>query len=371
MAKVLVFIHSLDVGGAERVSVQFSSWLSDVGHEVVVLTSARSRIDFFQVKSTVCRVQEPKWFLNLGLFQGFLFPFKILWFHQWLRRQKFDLAIGMTTLPAIKLLLATTGIALPVVASERIYPPSIRLPFIWRVLRHITYPRADVHLVQTNEIASWLKEKYLARKVVTLPNSIQLPLTVCEPILHPSSFLDPNDKVILAVGTKPYQKGFDILVEAYRLLIPRRAGWKLVILGLPKDAWPPAWQLPSNAADSPIFPGHVGNVGDWYNRADIFALSSRYEGIPNVLLEAMASGCACVAIDCPTGPSDLIVDHQNGLLLSPESHALDLSRALEALIDNPSLRLDLSINAEKVQNQFSNRMIRDRFLEALSPWINP
>ena len=83
----------------------------------------------------------------------------------------------------------------------------------------------------------------------------------------------------------------------------------LVIAGVKEEP-------PLLASDSPalspmvmnrrLLISRVGNVGDWYERADLFVLSSRYEGCPNVLMEAMASGTACLSIDCPTGPRELI-----------------------------------------------------------------
>ena len=64
--------------------------------------------------------------------------------------------------------------------------------------------------------------------------------------------------------------------------------------------------------------GSVGNIGDWYSSADLFVLSSRFEGFPNTLLEAMAHGIAVIAADCPTGPRTLVRDGVDGLLVTPD-----------------------------------------------------
>lgn len=81
----------------------------------------------------------------------------------------------------------------------------------------------------------------------------------------------------------------------------------------------------------------VGNVGDWYERADLFVLSSRFEGCPNVLMEAMASGTACLAIDCPTGPRELIQSGVNGELLPEKSDVKTLADTISNLIANSSM----------------------------------
>jgi glycosyltransferase involved in cell wall biosynthesis len=101
-------------------------------------------------------------------------------------------------------------------------------------------------------------------------------------------------------------------------------------------------------------------------------LSSRYEGFPNVLLEAMASGVACLALDCPTGPSDLIADGDNGHLLPlhPSDPVADLASGLDRLMDEPHTRARLGQAARAVRERFSPSRQRQRFLELLDPWLS-
>ena len=101
----------------------------------------------------------------------------------------------------------------------------------------------------------------------------------------------------------------------------------------------------------------------WYERADIYALSSGFEGFPNALLEAMAHGVPSVAFDCPTGPADMIVDGENGLLVLPD-HTDDLGRALARLMTNPELRSALGDQARKVRTRFGGAVVIDKWLAA-------
>jgi glycosyltransferase involved in cell wall biosynthesis len=90
-----------------------------------------------------------------------------------------------------------------------------------------------------------------------------------------------------------------------------------------------------------------------------------------VLLEAMASGCACLAIDCPTGPAELLQHDRNGWLLPVYTGEGELAAALEALIDDPGRRQRLGQGARAVRQRFAESTIRAQFLDTLAPWLRP
>src|SRR5690606_13846874 len=107
-------------------------------------------------------------------------------------------------------------------------------------------------------------------------------------------------------------------------------------------------------------PGHVGNVAHWYERADLFVLSSRAEGFPNVLVEAMASGCAVVATRCDAGPAEIVRDGEDGLLVAPND--IDaLAGALDALMGDDALRKRLARRATEARHRFAEDAILDRW----------
>ena len=113
-------------------------------------------------------------------------------------------------------------------------------------------------------------------------------------------------------------------------------------------------------------PGAAGNVGEWYAAADLFVLSSRYEGFPNVLLEAMASGCACLACACPTGPDEIIRHREDGWLVHADPSPADLAKGLALLMEDQELRRRLGRNARSVVDRFAEPEVRHRFLSALA-----
>ena len=155
--RVVLYIDSLKLGGAERVTLTWAAWLQQAGWKPIVLTRKSIGWDFYPLPAGVERVVEPAdapWMHRLG---PLAFPFRVRRLQRWLDGQNVGLAIGVTSLPAIKLLLATRLLGVPCVVSERNFPPSKRIGRIWRVLRRLSYPWAGLHLVQTQAVGEWLK----------------------------------------------------------------------------------------------------------------------------------------------------------------------------------------------------------------------
>ena len=316
------------------------------------------------------------WMRRLG---PLAFPFRVRRLQRWLDAQNVGLAIGVTSLPAIKLLFATRWLGVPCVVSERNFPPSKRIGRIWSGLRRLSYPWAALHLVQTQAVGEWMKTHLRARRQLLLPNPVQWPLARFDPSLEPDAWLSsrgcgPDDPVLLAVGTKADQKGFDRLVRWWIPLAQADVRLQLVIVGLddrPYHGRDQQAELRALLVDQPElqarlhFPGRVGNLADWYARTQLFVLSSRYEGFPNVLLEAMAAGCCCVAADCPQGPSDLIQDGVNGRLLPAAASDAQWVQLLMGLLADVGERQRLAATAEEVRELYAPAALQQRLTQAL------
>mgnify|MGYP003950972561 CR=1 FL=1 len=378
--RVLLYVDSLKIGGAERITLTFAYWLQQAGWTPIVLTRQSHYQDFYPIPLGVERAVEPndpRWLRALG-WCGF--PWRVKRLRRWLKRERLSLTIGMTTLPAIKLLLATRSLQLPCIVSERNYPPAKCLALPWRLLRRLTYPWADLHLVQTQSTGNWLARHLGAKYQLLLPNPVKWPLPRFEPALDPQKWfsaagVDADAPLLLAAGTKAHQKGFDRLVQVFGLLAGRFPDLQLVILGLEPTLYHGVDQqlalralLADNVAIQSRFhlPGRVGNMIDWYQRAEIFVLPSRYEGFPNVLLEAMAAGCACVASDCLTGPADLIENGRTGLLMPVHASPMDWVETLAALLGDDERRRSLAAEALEVHERFAEVVLRQSFLKALA-----
>ncbi len=101
----------------------------------------------------------------------------------------------------------------------------------------------------------------------------------------------------------------------------------------------------------------AGNVGDWYQRADLYVMSSRFEGFPNTLVESMAHECAAVSYDCDTGPRDIIRHGVDGLLVSPVGDVPALAEALHQLMQDDEVRQRMRQRAIEIRERYSLKAI--------------
>ncbi len=175
---------------------------------------------------------------------------------------------------------------------------------------------------------------------------------------------DLDSRTVLAAGRLVYQKGFDMLIKAFARVHAAQPEWKLKICGGGelKD------QLHAAVAEHGLegavdLAGPCSDLPGEMEQASIYALSSRFEGFPLVLLEAMGQGMAVVAFDCPTGPRDIIDDHRNGLLVPPKDVEA-LAAGLLELIEDDELRRRCGPAAAETAKQYTIDAVGPRW-EAL------
>jgi glycosyltransferase involved in cell wall biosynthesis len=144
------------------------------------------------------------------------------------------------------------------------------------------------------------------------------------------------------MGRLDRQKGFDLLLSAWGRIASDAPEWNLIILGDGPER--PALEAQASSLPRVALPGKVHQPAPLLNAAGIFVMSSRFEGFPNALLEAMAVGLPVISTDCPSGPGDIIQSGVNGLLVPVES-VDGLEKAMKSLIADESLRRRLSSQA--------------------------
>lgn len=183
-----------------------------------------------------------------------------------------------------------------------------------------------------------------------LPNMMVIgnPLT-----FYPEQVSSLENKVVMAAGRHVYQKGFELLLEAWAHIHHQFPDWKLKIYGKPEsgvDLFDYRAKLKLESSVELIPP--VQDIDQKYLEASVYALSSRFEGFGMVLTEAMACGVPCVSFDCPCGPSDIISHEQDGLLVS-NGDIKALANGLALLMANQELRKQMGQMARQSVLRYS------------------
>lgn len=223
--------------------------------------------------------------------------------------------------------------------------------------------RADA-IVTLTETDKKLYESNLSLKcpVKAIANPMQMPK---EPVSY-----DADSHLILSSGRLTYQKGFDLLVDIASKVLPNHPDWQWVILGEGEDR--PALEQRIHDAQLEgrlILKGRVDDVDSYYRWSAMFVMTSRFEGLPMVLLEAKAHQLPLVSFDCPTGPSEVIEDGVNGTVV-PLGDIDAMTKAINALIDDRTRRIEYSRMSDSNAGRYGMAAICDdwiRLLRSVAP----
>jgi glycosyltransferase involved in cell wall biosynthesis len=298
----------------------------------------------------------------------------------YLRHQKPDALIAATRLLNLAAVWAArlAGGSTRVLVSEH-NPPSLALAGSRRWRRRYlpplmarTYQCADAIIAVSRGVAVDLADLtgLPAERIHTIYNpavSEDITLMARMPLSHPW-FAPGEPPVILGVGRLVEQKDFPTLIRAFARLRRLRPA-RLVILGCGKDAATTKvahaallqTAVASGVGGDIALPGFIGNPFAFMARAAIFVLSSRYEGLPTVLIEALACGCPVVSTDCPGGAREILDDGRYGELVPVGDDA--------AMVDAILRTLDRSRDSERLiahSEVFSTARAADAYLKALS-----
>ncbi len=249
-------------------------------------------------------------------------------------------------------ILALAGTGQRLFISNRM-GPELKLGFPIDQVNRWFYRFATGIIVQTNTAREILQKKTVATKIFVIPNAVK-PIQVQSPHYK---------KRIITVGRLSREKGHSILIKAFAQMNDSK--WMLDIVGdgpLRRELELIAEEL--GVANRVVFHGFCRDIAERLAEASIFVLPSFYEGFPNALVEAMSVPLACVASNCVAGPSDIIQQGVDGLLVSP-GDVEELKNALEQLIDDTNLRLFITKNAYAVRERFSFENIAAKYLETI------
>ena len=356
--RITFVISSMECGGAQRVVADMANYWAERGWYISIVTlTGDAAPDFYELHSSVERIYLDRMGVTRGYLQKISSNLITLYkLRRSLSSGHVDVVISFMDVINVLTLLASFGLSPRVVISERTdltTSPEI-LP-VWRFLRRCVYSWADVIVGQT-VAAKKLLELHYAGRTATIPNSLRpLPLPDCM-----------RQSTVLSVGRLVHSKGFDVLFDAFAQIKDCYPEWRLIILG----EGPERGRLLDRARALGIYdrlsmPGLVINPERWMAEASIVVQASRYEGFPNVVLEAMAMGAAVISSDCPSGPADLIQDGINGRLVAVDDTP-GLADAMIALISDADMRNRMGSAAMYVRSSFAQQEVMSRWEQVLA-----
>ncbi len=346
--RLALIVSTLAAGGTERVVATLANAWAEKGLEISVLTLADEQpMPHYPLDDSVRLI-----FLGLSRSRfGVMAPWRLarrLWrLRRMVRWLNVDAVLAFGDKTNALAVFATRGLTVPVIVSERV-DPKVQVETngpVWSVLIKKAYRLADRVVLQTGGVSEWFRTRGIGHYSI-IPNPVvAVPRT-------PRKRQGPGIQIV-SMGRLVEQKGHDLLIEACSRLSPESDNWSLVIYG----EGPLRDHLAGRAqhlglADRVHFPGRADARLTVFEEADIFVLPSRYEGFPNALCEAMAAGLPVIAADCNFGPSEIVRDGVDGVLV-PTGNPEELAKALQRLIGDPDERQRISQRAPGIVERFS------------------
>lgn len=344
MRRLLLIIPSLSSGGAERVISILANMWNEAGYVVTLVTfSGKGESDFFPIAPGVIRIHLGKLKNSRGWIQPlFANCNRARSLRKVCVEARPDIVISFMTATNVIVLLSCLGKGIPVVVSERNNPECYPRSTIWRLLRCLTYMWADAVVAQ-----NWRSREFFSQRIRSRTEIIPNPVLVLCPLN-----VKPRDRIV-AMGRLTQAKGFDLLIQAFSKIESDMPGWELMIYGEgPERADLQALIKKLGLSNRVTLAGRTSQPWEAMRSGKIFVLSSRYEGMPNVLCEAMSLGIPVVAFDCPTGPGELIEDGVNGLLV-PAEDVEALGAKIRAMALNEEMSFKMGSAAAEISKELS------------------
>lgn len=344
-------LAALQAGGAERVVAQLSAAMVERGWSVEVIAFDRPDDPIYHPldpRVACTRLALPS--DGGGMRGAWRSARRIAALRRHLKTQRFDTVISFLTKINVMTLLAGAGLSSPIIVSERNNPLRQQASKLWHLSTGLLY-RGAADIVIMSERSRQALPAGVRSRATIIPNPVR------DSGVRPAS----QARTFVAVGRLTHQKGFDLLIDAFAMASPSLPGWQLIIYGEgPDRAQLEQRRMRHGLLHRVHLPGTTNVPQEWISQASVFVLSSRYEGWPNALAEALAAGTPCIAFDCDFGAAEMVIPDETGLLV-PAEDVSALARALQRLAENPALRHRLASAARVRMTQFETDRIIDQW----------
>lgn len=363
----MLVLDDLLGGGAARVATILANNWSLSGHIVTLITNDDGMYQpHYHINNNVQHIplslrSNSKTFSD-GLKNN---VFRILKIRKTILKIKPDIVISFLDGNNVLCLIAIKPFSnIPVVICERTDPHGRNIGKLWGVLRSITYPWANCLVTQTDHALS-----YFSKKIQSIGKVIPNPVIAISQKPQALSNKLTSRRFLISLGSLRYVKGHDMLIKAFSQIANSFPNWDLYIYGEgPERNSLTRMICELGLPDRVFLPGHVSDPMEKLQLSDIFVLSSRAEGFPNALAEAMSCGLPVISFDCKSGPSELIRSGYDGILV-PAENISALADSMANLMASPEERLRLSVHARDVISRFDLKKIIGSWEDVMNNFI--
>jgi len=350
--KILFLNTNLGYGGASKMLAWVANAATESGHESVFVTyrdAGNCQHLSSDVRWVHFNLESPE-----GGGKGMMNSVKVL--RQFIKNERFDLAVGFLTPSQVRLSLACAGLTTKTLFSHR-GDPNVKSGGLKGWLSRIAFRMGDYFVFQTPgaqkcfSIAIRNRSRVIPNPVTAMRRSSQRPDI-------------PDKRIVCVARLDNVQKRQDILIEAFRIVLRKHHEYSLEFYGDGPDE--EMLRGLATYVPSVIFKGKILNVAKDIENAAMFVLPSDFEGIPNALAEAMSLGIPCIATDCSPGGAALLIDSGKNGLLVPRGNVLELAEAITFMIEHPEEAESMGRTAREISLRFSDEMVKDSWLDFFS-----
>ena len=355
MKRIMFYINAIHDGGAERVMVNLAKFFSENGYDATLVTSFRDTWEY-PLAPTVKRLTLEESEIKQSRIRRNLSRIKKL--RNLCKSEKPDILVSFMEEPNFRAILATRGLPVKTLVSVRNDPNKEYAGRLGAFVGKVLLPMADGCVFQTKEAQEWFPQK-LQKKSRIIYNAVK------EEFYHIER--KPNRGEIVTCGRLTEQKNHAMLIAAFAEVVEQYPYATLKIYG--EGALREALQEQIDAAGlsgKAFLMGATNDVGKALQTADVFVLSSDYEGMPNALMEAMAVGVQCISTDCPCGgPKDLFGEALTNQLV-PVNDEEALKKAVYIFLNVPEHEKEqIGIEIKSRAMDFRPEIINKKWLDYL------
>lgn len=352
--KVLILTSSVNnFGGTERVGSMLANELSEVGYEVVLASISYGDKPFFPINKEVKLLS----LMSFPKCKLCRIPSTIYKLRRLLIKEHIDSLIVVDTLCIQFTLPAVLGLRVKHICWEHFGFSNNIDKLQRRFARQLAARYCDSVVTLTERDKQyWLKGTRHKSQIISIANYCPFP---------PQTFdKEENTKIVLSVGSLTHIKGFDMLLEAWVQVNRALPDWKLIIVGEGEDRQKlTKFVKENNLIDSVQMVGRIADIGKYYKRAEVFCLSSRFEGFGMVLIEALAFGLPIVSFDCDTGPAEVL--EGTGSILVLQNDIDQLASSLIELMKDDEARKSIGLKAKEKSKFYQPENIISQWVELL------